>query len=163
MNRRILFVCSGNTCRSPLAEAFARSEAARRGASHTLASSAGTFALPGQPATGGAVKAASAHGLDLTAHRSRPLTAELVASADLVVGMTVDHLAAVRRLSESVPAVLATEYLPADHPHSRAGVPDPFGGNDQVYGETARLLAACVKGLFDRLAGPSREGPAHGR
>src|SRR5690606_14203652 len=67
----LLFVCTGNTCRSPLAEAVARREIARRGWHNVAVRSAGVAAEPGSPATEEAVIAAAELGLDLSQHRSR--------------------------------------------------------------------------------------------
>lgn len=151
MTFRILFVCSGNTCRSPLAEALAEREAGNRGIERVVASSAGAYAIQGQPASAGASKAACARGLDLKAHRSRRLAAGMISAADIVVGMSGDHLAAVRQLREPAAAVLATEGLSAGDVRRGASVPDPFGGDDLRYERTARLLEECVSGLFDWL------------
>ena len=80
----ILFICTGNTCRSPLAAALARS----RGID---AVSAGIMVYPGSPATPEAVRAAKRHGADLTQHQAQPVTEELLKKADQVWVMTPDH------------------------------------------------------------------------
>src|SRR5262249_55498338 len=92
----VVFVCTGNTCRSPLAEAlFRRRLAERRGwAADELPArgfyvlSAGRAAGAGGPAAAEAVEVARAYGADLAAHQSRPLTADLAAQADYLVAMT---------------------------------------------------------------------------
>src|SRR5437773_5685535 len=84
----LLFVCSGNTCRSPLAEALARKIAKRRGIEDLNVSSAGTNAWDNIPATDEALLVGMERELDLTAHRARKLTPEIVSEADLIFVMT---------------------------------------------------------------------------
>jgi protein-tyrosine-phosphatase len=97
MPRRIVFVCTGNTCRSPLAEVLAR---ARYAELPLIFASAGTDAAAGQPASAEARAIARERGLDLEGHRSAPVDARAVADAAWVIGMTRMHAAVLRaRLS----------------------------------------------------------------
>jgi protein-tyrosine phosphatase len=86
----ILLLCTANQCRSPMAEVLLRSTLADRGVEATV-SSAGLF-RGGVPASPGSVRAMARRGLDLDAHRSRTVTAELLDGADLVVGMARLHV-----------------------------------------------------------------------
>ena len=86
----ILVVCTGNTCRSPMAEALLRDELAKLGIDARV-HSAGTLAWRGG-ASGGAQAAMADRAIDLSAHRSRRLEAGMVADADLVLGMTRTHV-----------------------------------------------------------------------
>ena len=85
--RNVLFVCTANMCRSPLAQAIATDLAASRGLRELRFESAGRRAVDGAAATSDAVAVAREHGLDLAGHRSRPLTSELVGRADAVVAL----------------------------------------------------------------------------
>src|ERR687883_1473661 len=78
---KMLFVCTGNTCRSPLAEAIARRIAIERGLVEVEVASAGTSAWEGAPASDGALLVGIERGLDLSNHRARQLTRELVSDA----------------------------------------------------------------------------------
>lgn len=149
--RRLLFVCTGNTCRSPMAEAIARSEARERGLAEVESRSAGTFAWAGQPASSLGILVARDRGLDLGGHVSTELNAEALAWADLVLGMDRGHVESARRLLPGVRAELLTEGLPAGHAEQGRPVPDPIGGERETYEATFDLLDAAVKALFDRL------------
>ena len=89
MKRQVLFICAGNTCRSPMAEALFRHMLGQAGLSEFFAvSSAGLSAFHGDAAAAGAEEAMRERGLGLSAHRSRPLSGGLLAGADWAVTMT---------------------------------------------------------------------------
>lgn len=155
--RRLLFVCSGNTCRSPLAERVARRAARERGLDGLEVRSAGTFAGRGAPASSGAVLAARRRGLDLSGHRSTPLGPDQVEWADLVLVMTHAH----RRVADDIggegKSALVTEYLPDGHPEHGREVGDPAGGDVERYVDVLELLETAVGGVLDAVAGDGRE------
>ena len=95
---KILFVCTGNTCRSPMSAAIARRIAAERGLTDLVIGSAGTSAWEGAPASDGAMLVGLEHELDLNDHRSRQLTRELVAEQDVILAMGPHHLERVNAL-----------------------------------------------------------------
>ena len=84
----VLVVCSGNTCRSPMAAAYLRQALAEAGAPGVRVESAGLHAVPGLPAAAEAQEAVARDGLSLAEHRSRPLDEAAVAAADLILAMT---------------------------------------------------------------------------
>ncbi len=161
----ILFVCSGNTCRSPLAAAMARGRlpGVRTG-------SAGTGAVAGQPASDGSRIVAADRGLDLSGHLSRPLTEATLAGADWVIVMTRDHLAAVQRRFPDLAARLGLLGVPgrdlrgADPARDPAvlaaeEVVDPIGGGREAYLRMAAQVERLLDAWAERLgAGAAREG-----
>ena len=150
---RLLFVCTGNTCRSPAAAVLAAAEARRRGADHVEVASAGTFALPGQLAAGPSMFVARERGLDLEGHRSRELDLELAEWATHIIGMTPSHAHAAEQLVPGLRVSLLNDFLPPEHPAHGTGVADPFGGDVETYERTYRELEVAVSALFDTLLG----------
>jgi len=151
---RILFVCSGNTCRSPLAEAIARRVAEESGVGGLKFRSAGTSTVPGLPASEGARRAAKRHGLSLESHASLPLSEAAVDWAELVLPMAPKHLERVLAAGGDGKAALLRAYAEGlEAVSEELAVADPFGGDDRVYEETFLTLEALVRAALGRLLG----------
>ena len=141
----LVFVCTGNTCRSPMAEALARDLVP----DGWDVFSAGLHAHVGDPATPEAVLAASELGADIACHHVHSMTDALAFSATLLVGMTATHATELRL---RFPFAADKVHVLGEYgPKSVRDIPDPFGGSLADYRQCIRAIRACLPGLCSRL------------
>lgn len=144
---RLLFVCSGNTCRSPMAEVLAKHLAAQLGISDLEIGSAGIAAMEGAPATPCAQRVMEERGLSLRGHRSRPLTAGLAEDADLILTMTAAHVMAAQRRASNVQIQPLCAFA-----GESGDIMDPYGGEESVYEACAQRLEPLIRRALERVA-----------
>lgn len=149
----VLMVCSGNTCRSPLARAIL--ERLARGRALQVRS-AGVTAAEGSPASAEAMRVAERHGLSLAGHRSSPLTAELLEPADFVLAMESHHKRVVERLGAGEKVTLLSEYG-----GDGRDILDPWGQGEETYEavfERLQLYLASFLETEQKAKEPSMKG-----
>ena len=140
---RILFVCTGNTCRSPMAEAICQ---------HYLPDaeviSAGVGAVPGLTASIGAIDAMQQLGLNLDHHRSRALSSYLLADVDLVLCMGQSHK---QVILQALPEYADKVFTLAEYVGETGDIADPWGGDAEEYQACAAQIEDLIKKLAERL------------
>ena len=137
--KKVLFVCTGNTCRSPMCEAYFNMLGAQY-----VAHSAGINAVDGSPAALNAVKAVSDAGGDLSKFKSRRLEKQMIEESELVVALTSAHLRAV--LAISLEAASKTILL-----NGSCDISDPFGGDYQIYRECFEEIKYAIDELLSKI------------
>lgn len=151
--RTILFVCTGNTCRSPMAAAIARDLIEREPLDlPTTVRSAGAFTSGGMPATPEAVTAVESLGVDMGSHQSSVLTREMISQADEIYGLTRSHVEAIRAIDPN-----AGDKVKLLDPDGQ-DVTDPIGQAQGVYDETAKRLRELIQRRLDAMRSAGKGG-----
>ena len=150
---RVLFVCTGNICRSPMAEGLLREILADRLKSKVIVSSAGTHANEGQKAEPQAIIAAQEAGADISDHRARPVAPDLIEQNDLILVMEKLHAIAIKSMlpDKENRVRMVGEYNPTGN---IVEIPDPYGADLAQYRKSLNLLQEClvsVAGFLDMM------------
>lgn len=142
----ILFVCTGNTCRSPMAEGLFKKLLADRKIENVSCSSAGLFAMTGDEVTPNSVKACERFEVDISAHRARRITSYILDETDKFVCMTPEHAASLSLYVPSEKLIVLGE-----------GIPDPFGGDMETYIRCANSIRTALTEQFDDIIAEEKQ------
>lgn len=141
----ILFVCTGNTCRSPMAEAYFKNLCEKAGVDNFVVSSAGTCTYDGLPVSENSIKAVASEGIDLSGYKSSAISHDLIMEADHIIVMSINHkLQLSQYYPESLPKIsLLLEFVGKD-----CDVADPYGGNQDTYDKCFAEMKPALENLF---------------
>ncbi len=149
MIQTILFVCTGNVCRSPMAAALFNARARRANEDQLYhAESAGTWALENQPASGHAIATMAQRGIDIFAHRGRTVTGEMLAAAAVVIVMTRSHAEAI---GSEFPAMRRKIHLMSELKDRTFDIADPYGESLEAYETCARELEILIEHGYEKI------------
>lgn len=148
--KKILFVCTGNTCRSAMAAAMMNDIAVKKNL-NVLIDSAGVFAEPGDRASEEAVHAMAVRGIDLTEHRAKPLTQEIIDMADVVLTMTEAHkMILAQACGDKV-------YTLLEYAGGKGDIADPFGGDFEEYNAAADEIYSALVNISHKFEDNPKE------
>ena len=148
---RILFVCLGNICRSPMAEGVFRAEAARRGLDVEIDSAGTSDWHVGEPPDPRAREAAAGIGIDISALRGRQATRRDMQTHDLILAMDRENLDHLKRLAGPEHAHKVRLFLDFAPDRMEDEVPDPYYGGPEGFAHVLDLLQDAARGLADHV------------
>ncbi|TES91345.1 MAG: threonylcarbamoyl-AMP synthase [Candidatus Cloacimonadota bacterium] len=144
----VLFVCTGNSCRSPIAEGILKKFLKEKGLKNVYVSSCGILAGDGWLPTENAVLSASEQGSDIRSHRSRAINREMAEDADLILCMETFHK---KRVNSLLPEGKDKVFLLSEFAGKSGGINDPIGGDMQIYRKVTREIKRHIKGVADNI------------
>lgn len=148
----ILIICTGNTCRSPMAEGILKSILKERGIEKVHVGSAGIGAMNGMMATPYGIEAARNWNVDISNHRARQLTRDLIDQSDLILAMAPEHVETVlRKAPNAGKKTFMLKAFPTPYSSSQERIQDPIGGTLGDYNQTFLELDEILRRIVNRI------------
>lgn len=148
--KTVVFLCTGNTCRGPMAQGYMKHVLAEKNMKHVEVKTAGVMTIPGLIPTPEATQVMEGAGIDITGHRSSPLTKELIRKADIILGMTPFHVQFALRMSDEAKGktYLLKEFAESDVKNYQ--ITDPMGMTLEVYKRVYREMKLAIDKMVDK-------------
>ena len=146
---KVLFICTGNTCRSPIAEGYLKDFATKAGRADIKVLSAGTGAFPGQAASAYGIAILGEEGIDLKDHQSRQAEKVFLEASDLILTMGRSHKS---QLIHAFPELKDKVFTLHEYAGEEGEVSDPFGGSRSEYEQTAKEIRGLVEKVWGKIA-----------
>ncbi len=145
----VVFLCTGNTCRGPMAQGYMKKAMEERGIERVEVKTAGVMTIPGLIPTPEATQVMKNAGVEIAMHRSSPLTHELIRKADIILGMTPFHVQFALRMSDDAKdkTFLLKEYAESDVKNYQ--ITDPMGMTLEVYKRVYREMKLAIDKMID--------------
>lgn len=156
---RILFVCTANICRTPMAEYYLNSLIAKEDLQEMIAvESAGTWAVEGAPAAENSQRVCAERDLNLSRHRSRPIDLHLMKQTDLVLCMALEHKYDLIQIFPHLrDRIFTLKEYGNKNPQNSISIVDPYGGSIEQYRETCELIFREIQRIYPALKANARE------
>jgi protein-tyrosine-phosphatase len=149
---KILIICTGNTCRSPMAEGILKSILKERGIENIHVSSAGIGAMNGMMATPHAIEAAKNWNVDISNHQARQLSRDLIDKSDLILAMASEHVETVlKKAPDAGKKTFMLKAFPTPYSSSQERIQDPIGGILDDYNQTFLELDEILRRIVNRI------------
>lgn len=148
----VIFVCTGNICRSPMGEAILRERWKNAGLGGLTVSSMGIHGLDNKPASSLAQQICAENGIDLSGHRSRPLVPDEIRDADLVLSMEGIHQEFLSLFFPQYAEKFSLLGAWPEAPRKKSNIPDPMGGSARVYKKAYTQISTQIDRILPELA-----------
>jgi len=152
--KSVLFVCTGNLCRSPMAEGMLKDRLEKKKKTGVHVSSAGTWGLDGENAAAHAIAVCRDRGIDISEHKARRVTDGMIREGDLIVVMEFDHFHAILEMCPDADKKtrMLTQFGDGER-HFYEPVPDPYGRRKRQYVKCFEQMDKHLEVLFEELFG----------